>query len=384
MNKGKLTNLEKAYNMYTQDVQFFIDKIISKELSHRKLISSKELPSNIIKHSVWKAIAYKEASSIVSVTLKKNRKKVFKQYKKLYAKCIKKGIHKKFTNKRFSELNINYYKRLKIAVKNVQMIIDSRVLSIKSNVSKFDEFIGIMLPFFEENSSFKRKFAVKINVPIKYHRQHKKFESWTRCNSIRIGKYTNGDFYIALLYEKEDPVKKEIGDSIGVDLGYKKLISDSNGNFYGKHLEDIYKRLAGKKRGSKKYKKLLSYKKNETNRVCNTLDVDNLKTMICEDLKYVKYDSILSRSMNNKLQYWSYRQVLDKLARLAEEKGFHFLLVDPTYTSQICSECGILDKTSRQGEVYHCKSCGCLIDADTNGARNILQRGLYGTSLQAS
>ena len=54
------------------------------------------------------------------------------------------------------------------------------------------------------------------------------------------------------------------------------------------------------------------------------------------------------------IQYWSYRQVLDKLEMLSEIEGFEMILVDPAYTSQTCSACGVIDKMSRKSEVYQC------------------------------
>lgn len=184
------------------------------------------------------------------------------------------------------------------------------------------------------------------------------------------------------IYEKEDAGKKTNEKKIGIDLGYHKLIADSDGNFYGQELVDVYKKLANKKRGSKKYQKLLKFKENEVNRLTKMF-VEEHKgyDIICEDLKNVKYKSSFYKSVNSKLQYWSYRQVIDKLDALSESEGFTLVKVDPAYTSQTCSNCGAVIKANREGERYHC-SCGLDIDADTNAAINILRRGAYCPSSQ--
>ena len=78
----------------------------------------------------------------------------------------------------------------------------------------------------------------------------------------------------------------------------------------------------------------------------------------------------------NKLQRWSYTKTTDKLERLCEENGILLTRVGPAYTSQTCSNCGYVDKSARQGELYSCQHCGMIIDADTNGAINILHRGV--------
>ena len=51
--------------------------------------------------------------------------------------------------------------------------------------------------------------------------------------------------------------------------------------------------------------------------------------IVCEDLKLVKHTSKLYKNLNNKLQYWSYRQVLDKLEALSEVECFNLIKADP-------------------------------------------------------
>lgn len=150
----------------------------------------------------------------------------------------------------------------------------------------------------------------------------------------------------------------------------------------GKELKEIYNKLSLKKRGSKNYKNLLHYKACKINEVVNKFINFYPETdIICENLKNVKHASKLYKSLNNKLQYWSYRQVLDKLNNLSEVEGFKLTKIDPAYTSQTCSKCGSIIKSNRNGEFYNC-NCGLTIDADTNAAINILHRGTHSSSTQ--
>lgn len=179
------------------------------------------------------------------------------------------------------------------------------------------------------------------------------------------------------IYEKEDAEKKTGNRKIGVDLGAHKLIADSDGKFYGQDLHEVYDKLAKKKRGSKQYKRLLAYKKNRTNEIVNKFVREHSGfDIVCENLKNVKHKSNFYKKVNNRLQYWSYLQVISKLESLSESEGFTLVKVDPAYTSQTCSKCGAVVKANRDGEHYHC-SCGLEIDADTNAAINILRRGAY-------
>lgn len=104
----------------------------------------------------------------------------------------------------------------------------------------------------------------------------------------------------------------------------------------------------------------------------------DLELFIAEN---VKHKSSFYKSTNNKLQYWSYRQVIGKLESLSESEGFTLIKVDSSYASQTCSSCGVVVRANRNGEHYHC-SCGLEIDADTNAAINILRRGAYCPSSQ--
>lgn len=374
-NQNKLGLLEYMYQDFHKCVELYIDLIVTDQLPLKKLISCTQLPDTIFINAKWKEAAYKNASEIIRTSLKYIKDKTFKRYQKLYAECKKNNIHHNFTNKRFSELNINYLKRVKINIKSISISLKSDLWNSLSGES-FNEFIKISTPY--RNYSTKNRYY-KINIPIKHHRQSNKFKDWIRKNTIQLSK-TNGNFYITFFYEKEDYSIKQHGESIGLDCGYKKLLSDSNGNHYGQELEQIYIKLANKKKNSKNYKQLLKYKKNLTNRIVNSINFNPYNLVVVEDLKNVKHKSKLSKKFNNKLQYWSYKQVLDKLAIRSEEEGFYLLSVNPAYTSQTCSLCGVVDKNNRNGEIYQCTSCGLLIDADTNGAMNILSRGTCSSS----
>ena len=70
--------------------------------------------------------------------------------------------------------------------------------------------------------------------------------------------------------------------------------------------------------------------------------------------------------------------IRQQLSYKAEWAGRRFVEVDPRYTSQTCSQCGVIDRESRKGKVFHCRSCGHHQDADHNAAINILRKSLAG------
>ena len=170
---------------------------------------------------------------------------------------------KSFTEKHFHELNINYLKRLKFDLKNISIMLNENLFDIEEcNSGEFDMFVRIFLPVFKEG----KKRAKTICLLIKHHKHSLKFKNWNRKKSVQLQRI-NGHYFLNFIYEKEDAKKKDNQKKIGIDLGYHKLIADSDGKFYGKELVDVYKKLAKKKRGSKKYERLLKFKENEVNRL---------------------------------------------------------------------------------------------------------------------
>lgn len=377
-NKVKTQQLNQMFALYESSLKTYLHLIQQGKLPLKQFLSTKDCPECAIKHSKFKQLVYKNASEIVRSQLTTLKQRIFNRYKKAFVYCLKNNKFKSFTDRHFHELNINYLKRLKFNLKNISIMLNENMFDIKEcNEGEFNQFVRIFLPVFKEG----KKRAKTICLPVKQHEHSLKFKDWKRKKSIQIQRREDGQYFLNFIYEKEDVIKKN-NRQIGIDLGSHKLIADSDGNFYGQDLHDIYDKLAKKQRGSKKYKKLLAYKKNRVNEICNIFIEEHAGyNIVCEDLKNVKHKSSFYRSVNNKLQYWSYWQVINKLEMLSQSEGFTLTKVDPSYTSQTCSKCGAVIKTNRNGEHYHC-DCGLEIDADTNAAINILRRGVYCPSSQ--
>ena len=77
--------------------------------------------------------------------------------------------------------------------------------------------------------------------------------------------------------------------------------------------------------------------------------------------------SILDASWNKLVQYTSYK---------AEDAGRKVVLVNPAYTSQMCSSCGQIVKKDLSIRVHDCPYCGLSIDRDLNASLNIARLGL--------
>ncbi|NMC34026.1 MAG: IS200/IS605 family element transposase accessory protein TnpB, partial [Veillonellaceae bacterium] len=62
----------------------------------------------------------------------------------------------------------------------------------------------------------------------------------------------------------------------------------------------------------------------------------------------------------------------------AAKAGKMVELVDARYTSQKCSQCGIMVPKTLADRVHHCPKCGLEMDRDVNASLNILTLGLRG------
>lgn len=62
---------------------------------------------------------------------------------------------------------------------------------------------------------------------------------------------------------------------------------------------------------------------------------------------------------------------------------FHIFEVGPAFTSQICSQCGAIDKKSRNLESFRCTKCGFEADADLQASYNILIKWLANKDAQS-
>jgi IS605 OrfB family transposase len=341
-NQEKIDLYWRLVSDYKELLQEYINLIHSKQLPLKVMLTCKYLPTlNNITHSKWKQLCYREASEI---------------YRGLLAK------KKKFTKSEIKTHSIN----LNTDLWDIEYTPDG----------EFDGFIRIKTPYFQCG----KKRAVSLKIPFRFHKQSNKFkdDNWVMNSSLRLSDNFSFSFY----WNKEEATKVEEGTQIGIDCGYKKLIACSDGEVYGKELEEVYKKISRKVQGSKAFKRALNERDNLTNKAVNDFyrNHSNVKDVICEKLKYVKHKSKFSKKFNNKLQRWSYTKTLNRLEQLSETKGFRLRYINPTYTSQTCSHCGVVIKSNRNGETYHCSVCGVELDADVNAAINILRRGVYSPS----
>jgi putative transposase len=83
----------------------------------------------------------------------------------------------------------------------------------------------------------------------------------------------------------------------------------------------------------------------------------------------------IGRKNNEKLHKIPFGRLVNMITYKAEEKGIIVEQINEAYTSQTCSNCGVVKKSNRKYRgLYVCSECGMVLNADINGALNILKK----------
>jgi putative transposase len=182
------------------------------------------------------------------------------------------------------------------------------------------------------------------------------------------------------------------GTAIGLDVGLKELYTDSNGEmienprFLRKGEESLkrsQRRVSRKVKGSKNrckarlilgkhHLKISRQRKDHAIKLARCVITSN-DVVVYEDLriKNMVKNHCLAKSIND-ASWYQFRVFLEYFGKVF---GKITVAVNPQYTSQECSNCGVIVKKSLSVRTHACQ-CGCAMDRDHNAARNILSRGL--------
>jgi len=217
-----------------------------------------------------------------------------------------------------------------------------------------------------------------------------------QIKSATLSRSKQGYHYFSLLVDI--PVQKELhqsNNSIGIDLGVKTFIVDSNGREYEnikvtrnnqKKLSKLQRSVSKKLKGSKNkeksriklakyHEKLSNIKNNYLHQVSNKLLEEN-QLIVIEDL------NVSGMMKNHKLAKSIQELSLFKFKEILTYKcnwyGRDLIQIDRFFpSSKLCGECGHKnnDLTLKDRE-WKCPSCDTIHLRDLNAAKNILKEGL--------
>jgi putative transposase len=99
--------------------------------------------------------------------------------------------------------------------------------------------------------------------------------------------------------------------------------------------------------------------------------VKNNSVIVLGKLKGIRQNH-KGRRFNRKLNSLPYHKLVSFIEYKASWHGIPVLKVREAFTSQTCSRCGA--KGIRVGGLFQCPNCGLNLNADYNGAKNIMKR----------
>lgn len=97
-------------------------------------------------------------------------------------------------------------------------------------------------------------------------------------------------------------------------------------------------------------------------------------TIIIGDLNGIRERIKYGPRLNQRLHAWPYAKIKYMITYKAALMGMQVIVIDEAYTSQTCYACKKVAKHQRKSRGWYKCSCGWQMQADANGALNILSR----------
>jgi len=221
-----------------------------------------------------------------------------------------------------------------------------------------------------------------INVPIRLHTPITPNMQTREAKIIR----RRGGWFVYITVQAEIP-EKNPSSILAVDLGVHNIAttinSDAKPKFYGEKLRAVrghYFHLRRNLPNRKAIKKVGSHEKRIVNHELHKISkaivkeaVKNNSIIVVGELKGIRQNH-RGRRLNRKFNSFPYYELVSFIEYKASWQGISILKVNEAYTSQTCSRCG--NKGLRVGGLFECPHCGLNLNADYNGAKNIMKRAL--------
>jgi putative transposase len=178
------------------------------------------------------------------------------------------------------------------------------------------------------------------------------------------------------------------GKEIGIDLGLKEFLTDSEGNTVAnprhlrkaeKKLKRLHRRLSrtqkrssGRKKARKKlakgYLKVSRQREDFARKTANAL-VSSHDFLAYEQLRIANL--VKNRKLAKSISDASWGRFILWLQYYGAIHDIPVIGVEPAYTTQDCSVCGARVKKSLSIRTHICRCCGLVLDRDHNAAVNI-------------
>lgn len=216
-----------------------------------------------------------------------------------------------------------------------------------------------------------------------------------KIRNLTIKRTNTGKYFCSICCDCEVSEYKHTGEVIGIDLGIKDLVIDSNGNKYSnpkyqeklekkiKHLQRVYsKKIKGSKNQEKArlklataYEKLSNKRKDNLHKITTKLIKEN--DIICIENLNIK-GMTKNHHLAKAIQDCSFGTLVNMLKYKAAWNNRQIIEVGRFFpSSKLCHCCGHkMDYMGLEVREWTCPNCGETHDRDINAAINILNEGL--------
>jgi len=319
-----------------------------------------------LKNNIWFKLLPSQSAQEVSFNLQNNYKSWFKLRKK-----DKEANPPRFRKKEMLS-PITFYQQFKI-------INDRIILSVSR---KYKEEKGIK------------------NLQIEFSKWKEGIGIAKMCQIM----FLKGKWFANIVYEVADK-QINLNEKIrAIDIGIINLASivDNQGNskiysgkqalavqhYFNSRIARVQSKLTKqfpKRHTSKCLNNLQQKKKRQINQIIHTISRqivddakrDNISVIVIGDIKDIRKDKHFRKVTSQKLHSWSFSKLTQQIEYKASLSGIRFVRVSEENTSKTCSYCNNIRKSNRITRgMYKCKFCGRIINADINGAFNILKKYL--------
>lgn len=206
--------------------------------------------------------------------------------------------------------------------------------------------------------------------------------------------YRRGKWYLLAACEIDDLEPFVAEGVIGVDLGVKNIVTDSDGNIHSssvvngvRHRHRHLRKKLQRRRTKSKRRRLQKLSGKERRFATNTnhiiskriveLAERTKRAIALEELKGLRSRVRARRQQRTQLHNWSFGQLRSFIEYKAALKGVPVVYVDPRNTSRECPDCGHISLSNRPSQaIFKCVQCGSAGHADSIAARNIASRAV--------
>ena len=222
-------------------------------------------------------------------------------------------------------------------------------------------------------------------------RQHRNIPQFSEIKQVIITRSKSGKWHACLICSSDHTIPPKISfeKSVGIDVGIKSFVYDSDGcqtpnplnlRKMLKPLARIQRKVSRRKKGSNNRLKAIRHLQRIHERITNrrkdfqhklsSIYANHYDVIFVEDLQLT--NMVKNHKLARSIMDSSWNAFLQKL----EYKCKLLIKVPARNTTINCSRCGNKVPKNLAVRIHKCDKCNLVIDRDYNASINILQKGL--------